>query len=66
MSHSYNLRINLNIVEALQFLKCFFRHDLVFREFLTTAAAEGIEGDDEDEPATWDELVELEDSDSSQ
>ena len=35
--------------------------DLIFRDFLTSSVAEGLEENDEGEPPSWDELVELDD-----
>ena len=52
-------RLQADIVEALQFLKCFSHCDLIFREFLTSAVAEVLEENDKGEPPSWDELVEL-------
>jgi hypothetical protein len=65
-----------DIVEALQFIKCLLRKDLIYREPLPTSALEhdldpevvDDDGDvdwvDEDERKSWDSLViDVEDSD---
>ena len=67
-------RLKGDIVEALQFIKCLLRKDLIFREPLPTSALEhnlevvDDDGDvdwvDEDERKSWDNLsIEVEDSD---
>jgi hAT family C-terminal dimerisation region len=55
-------RLNADIVEALQFLKCAFRKDLVFRE---PAPSSDLEEAEEDLPelvediSSWDTLADL-------
>src|ERR1700731_3706473 len=47
-----------DIVEALQFLKCIFHHDLIFQEHETTAATDSPQGEEDgEEMAGWDGLV---------
>lgn len=43
-------RLQADIVKILQFLKCFFHCDLIFKEFLTSAVAEELEENVEGEP----------------
>lgn len=55
-----------DIVEALQFLKCTFRNELVFREYLSSAVAEGVqEATDGEGVPSWDESVDLDSGDDS-
>jgi hypothetical protein len=67
-------RLKGDIVEALQFLKCLLRKDLIFREPQPSSALEheleviDDDGDvdwvDEDERKSWDSLlIDVEDSD---
>ena len=67
-------RLKGDIVEALQFIKCLLRKDLIYREYLPTSALEhdlevvDDDGDvdwvDEDERKSWDSLlINVEDSD---
>jgi hypothetical protein len=67
-------RLKGDIVEALQFVKCLLRKNLIFREPLPTSALEhelevvDDDGDvdwvDEDERKSWDSLlIDVEDSD---
>ena len=67
-------RLKGDIVEALQFIKCLLRKDLIYREYLPTSALEhdlevvDDDGDvdwvDEDEHKSWDSLlINVEDSD---
>jgi hypothetical protein len=39
--------LNAVTVEALQFLKCMYRRELNFREFLSSACAEGVQEEPE-------------------
>jgi hypothetical protein len=68
-------RLKGDIVEALQFIKCLLRKDLIYREPLPTSALEldleviDDDGDvdwvDENERKSWDNLlINVEDSDS--
>jgi hypothetical protein len=41
--------LNAVTVEALQFLKCMYRRELNFREFLSSACAEGVQEEPEKE-----------------
>jgi hypothetical protein len=72
-------RLKPDIVEALQFLKCLNRRELIYREepsmvsesHMETAAQECVEGcedaEEAEEPGGWDDLVgDLEDDEGSQ
>lgn len=59
-------RLQADIVEALQFLKCLFHHDLIFREVRTVADEEilldeGLEesndgGCEKDDELSWEDI----------
>jgi hypothetical protein len=59
-------RLQADIVEALQFLKCLFHHDLIFREVRTfteeeTLLDEGLQENDngacaKDDELSWEDL----------
>jgi len=54
-------RLKGDIVEALQFLKCLFQKDLIFREHAPSSILEAeYDGDPDwvdENPNTWDELI---------
>ena len=41
--------LQADVVEALQFLKCMYRQDLIFREFAPSPVLEGVQDDVQDE-----------------
>ncbi len=55
-------RLKADIVEALQFLKCGFHHDLIFREVenaLTEVACEKTDQEEHTDPqGSWDDILE--------
>lgn len=63
LSKQHN-RLQVDIVEALQFLKCLFYHDLIFREVRTFTEEEifldqdvgVLESDDTAKELSWEEL----------
>ena len=60
-------RLQADIVEALQFMKCIFRHDLIFREVQTVEEEEGILDSDlcdtDGAEVSWEELLIVDSSD---
>ena len=51
-------RLQADIVEALQFMKCIFHHDLIFQEVHTVEEEEHIlDSDLCDTEASWEELL---------
>ena len=60
-------QLQADIVEALQFMKCIFRHDLIFQEVQTVKEEEGILDSDlcdtDGAEVSWEELLIVDSSD---